>query len=623
MTLALAACLAAGASAQTERVFTYAGDKPIVRHSSFRAETCDLAMHISNPLLAGKQVSHIRVLTDPAAQASEDYKVWLSVGLNLEKNDEGRKVNAPDVVTLSATPDEQGWIDVELPEPYTLTDKGVYVGYSFTITAYDEDAPKPILYSQDRHADGFWFHGSKSAVKWMDYEDRMKGVLPVYVTLKGDYPANSLAVSDWDTEYPRAQVNREYTLPLFVMNLGSDPVSEVEYSYNVAGERHSGKASLAAPLQPNIVDPHVLFLTFAPLAELGSYALDLDVEGVNGGENMSPFRTATLPVECHTLVPVKRVLLEEATGTWCSACPRGAAAIEALGRQYGSRFIGVAYHKGEDPMHTEAEMPKDFTYFPSATLDRGDIIDPYFGPDKSQTQKFAIQPLVEAALRQPATAAVDVASEWADEAHSALKATATVAFTTDMQTEGYKVLFLLTADGLKGDSPLWMQTNSLSGSDPSRLDDILAPWAEKPHKVKDVVYDHVALLSDNPGQGQSLPAAMAVAQTAEVSRDFDLSKAVSVNPQCEGESLVQDKDKLAVVALLTAPDGHVVNAARAAVGESSASGIALPGADAAEVVSVEYVGLDGTRLGAAPDSGICIRLSRHADGTVTADKLIR
>ena len=618
---ALAACCAASLSAQSGRVFTYVGDKPIVTHSSYRAETCDLAMRISNPLLAGKQVSHIRVLTAPDAQPSEDYKVWLSVDLNLEKNAEGKKVNAPDVLTLPAVPDKDGWIDVELPEPYTLTDKGVYVGYSFTITSYSDDGGRPIPYSQDRHADGFWFHGTKSAIKWMDYEDRMKGVLPIYVTLTGDYPSNSLAVSSWATDYPRAQAGSEYTLPLSVMNLGTEPVSEVSYTYSTGQGQRTGSATLSAPLKPDVVNPQLLFLSFAPLDELGNYTLELDLDGVNGAENKSGFRKASLPVEVHTLVPVQRVLLEEATGTWCSACPRGAVAIEALGRQYGSRFIGVAYHGGDDPMRTDAVMPKHFTSFPSATLNRGDIIDPYYGTDHTQTQKFAIQPLVEAALSLPASAAVDVTSEWADQSRQTLRAKATVAFTEDKAPEGYKVLFLLTADGLKGEGGLWMQSNSLSGADPSRLDDVLAPWADKPHKVRDIEYDHVVLLADSPEEGQALPATMAVAQTVSVTRDFALEKAVSANPACQGESLVQDKDKLAVVALLVAPDGTVVNVAKAPAGGSSASALdSLPAENSSPIVAVEYWSLDGRRLGAAPASGLCIRLSRHADGTRTAAK---
>lgn len=595
----------------------------MVTHSSYRAETCDLAMRISNPMLAGKQVSHIRVLTDPDAQPSEDYKVWLSVDLNLEKNDEGKKVNAPDVLTLPAVPDKDGWLDVELPEPYTLTDKGVYVGYSFTITSYSDEGGRPVPYSQDRHADGFWFHGTKSAIKWMDYEDRMKGVLPIYVTLTGDYPANSLAVGSWATDYPRAQAGSEYTLPLSVMNLGTESVSEVSYTYSTGEGQRTGKATLSAPLKPDVVNQQLLFLSFAPLDELGNYTLELDLDGVNGAENKAQFRKVSLPVEVHSLVPVKRVLLEEATGTWCSACPRGAAAIEALGRQYGSRFVGVAYHGGNDPMRTDAEMPKDFEHFPSATLDRGDIIDPYFGTDRTQTQKFAIQPLVEEALSLPAAAAVDVDSEWTDTSRQTLRAEATVAFTEDKVTEGYKVLFLLTADGLKGDGSLWMQSNSLSGSDPSRLDDVLAPWAERPHIVRDMEYDHVVLMADSPADGHALPASMPVAQAASVTRDFDLDKAVSANPACQGESLVQDKDKLAVVALLVAPDGTVVNVAKAPAGGSSASALdALPAGNTSPIVGVEYWSLDGRRLVAAPASGLCIRLSRHADGTLTVDKLL-
>lgn len=77
---------------------------------------------------------------------------------------------------------------------------------------------------------------------------------------------------------------------------------------------------------------------------------------------------------------------------------------------------------------------------------------------------------MEAAPGLPAVAAVDVDSEWLGETRQSLCAEATVAFTEDKATEGCKVLFLLTADGLKGEGSLWMQSNGLSGSDPSRLE---------------------------------------------------------------------------------------------------------------------------------------------------------
>lgn len=45
-----------------------------------------------------------------------------------------------------------------------------------------------------------------------------------------------------------------------------------------------------------------------------------------------------------TFEPIKRVVLEEMTGTTCPNCPRGILAIENLEKVFGDRFIPISYH---------------------------------------------------------------------------------------------------------------------------------------------------------------------------------------------------------------------------------------------------------------------------------------
>ena len=45
----------------------------------------------------------------------------------------------------------------------------------------------------------------------------------------------------------------------------------------------------------------------------------------------------------------KIVIAEEATGTWCGWCPRGAVALDKLSKKYPDHFIGIAVHNA-DPM---------------------------------------------------------------------------------------------------------------------------------------------------------------------------------------------------------------------------------------------------------------------------------
>lgn len=624
--LAVAVSAIAFASLQSfaldTKIFTFVGDRPMVTHTTCRAETCDLAIHLDNPFLNGKKVTRIRVLTDPKAQPMEDFKVWLSMSLNLEENEAGENVNAPDILSVSGTPDSEGWLDVTLPEPYTLTDKGVYAGYSFTITEYSGDGGKPIPYSQDRHPGGFWFHGTKSAIEWMDCEDQMNGVLPVYVYLEGEYPPVSVAVSGWDTEFPYVQIDREFSLPVKMMNLGSEPIREITYRYTVQNSVGEGKVTLVNPIVPDIVDPTTLYLTFGAVTELGGHTVRLDLREANGEANGSEFSGIDLPVECRTLVPVKRVLLEEGTGTWCSACPRGAAAIESLNSLYGTRVIAAAYHAGNDPMSTGARLPASFSYFPGAVLNRGDIIDPYYGDDHTLSQAFAIRPLVDEALDLPAEASVEVMSEWIDEAHDMLDVSAETVFPEGYSGKFYKMLFILTADGLKGPSPLWDQANGLANWNQDSYDENMKAWAAKGNPIVGLEYDHVVLLANAAYEGVPLPDAMEPAETFLARGTFNLKKAVSVFERNKGESLVQDENKLSVIALLVDADGHVVNCAKAPVGGSSLCAVDVFTSEECRLTSTEYYDISGRRL-SSDVCGIQIRISRYSDGSVKADKILR
>lgn len=73
---------------------------------------------------------------------------------------------------------------------------------------------------------------------------------------------------------------------------------------------------------------------------------------------------------------IKRVILEEFTGEWCSACPSGAAAMENIISSNNHKAIGVAVHGG-DPFQTSqtgyldnATYRYDIQYYPSAVIDR-------------------------------------------------------------------------------------------------------------------------------------------------------------------------------------------------------------------------------------------------------------
>ena len=107
--------------ADSAKEYTYVGDDRIVYYGTRRNETYDLAMKFENGALAGKRITAIRAMVNSPAQEIVDCKVWLSTELILEKNENNKKVNAPDILLQEATLGEDGWISATLDEPYTLT----------------------------------------------------------------------------------------------------------------------------------------------------------------------------------------------------------------------------------------------------------------------------------------------------------------------------------------------------------------------------------------------------------------------------------------------------------------------------------------------------------------------
>jgi hypothetical protein len=79
-------------------------------------------------------------------------------------------------------------------------------------------------------------------------------------------------------------------------------------------------------------------------------------------------------------MPTKRLVFEEATGTWCGWCPRGAVGMDELSAEHPGAATQIAVHNS-DPMTVSAydgfitSLP-GFSGFPSIVVDRREIDDP-------------------------------------------------------------------------------------------------------------------------------------------------------------------------------------------------------------------------------------------------------
>ncbi len=89
------------------------------------------------------------------------------------------------------------------------------------------------------------------------------------------------------------------------------------------------------------------------------------------------------PIQVAQPAQDKAVFIEEATGTWCGWCPRGAVYMERLRELFGERFVGVAVHGGRkwEPMRIpeyDAFINDYIDGYPSMVVNRKSslVIDP-------------------------------------------------------------------------------------------------------------------------------------------------------------------------------------------------------------------------------------------------------
>lgn len=102
------------------------------------------------------------------------------------------------------------------------------------------------------------------------------------------------------------------------------------------------------------------------------YFLNVTIVDVNGSaDEVADNNVDEAVMYVVSEVPTKRLLLEEATGTWCTWCPRGAVILEMITEEFED-VIGVAVHRG-DPMEIDpygVEFAGLIPGYPSMLIDR-------------------------------------------------------------------------------------------------------------------------------------------------------------------------------------------------------------------------------------------------------------
>lgn len=551
--VALAAAISTNAAVVD---FTYnTGNGTIVSYGFDKKETVNVAIRIADPSFVGATVTSMSVpVTDLKSIDAGECKAFLTTELNRDG-----KTNVADICTESAVIDANGNLTCTFSQPYTITEKGVYVGYSMpTITS----SARPVAVVKGVAADGLYVFASSSLLKWTAMSANLGYVSAMVVTLGGaDRPANAASIS-LNAKYV-ALCGEKNDLQATVSNLGLNEVRSIGYTYTIDGKT----ANATVDVSPAVVASYgatgaVSLQIEAPTAS-GVYDLELTLTAVNG--EAYDGNKATAKVVVSSIPVANRPLVEEFTGLWCGNCPRGYAALETLNEEYPGEFVALAYHNG-DPMEVMTSYPMNISGYPAAAINRSGIIDP-----NDLYKKWPV------AAEELATSVVSVDLSWVNEEKTVLRSVTKVQFAEDQNGADYRIGACLVSDGLT--SPSWIQSNYYASTAPTgnKLFDEL--FVGTSAQVAGLVFNDVVLSFPNKfGKSGSVPAQVKAVQEVTYIEDFDLN-AIRNTGQLPSNP-IQNIENLRVVGVLFDSKGNPVNCASSAHatagGELEYVGLAAP-----------------------------------------------
>lgn len=307
-----------------------------------------------------------------------------------------------------------------------------------------------------------------------------------------------------------------------VTNLGAQTLTSLDISWSDGTNTYVDNVT-------GISIPYLSKYTFThstplPLPDAVSYNYTVWADNPNGALDANDTNNGLAGVVSGvSYIPSKKMLSEEATGTWCGWCPRGTEWMDYMAEYYPEDFIGIAVHNG-DPMTVTAYDSglngfPGFSGYPSVIIDRNAIWDPSDMEDILQGYLDRIAPIAP-----EVTASIDVATR-------TLTINASAEFVTQLANIDYRFNVALTEDGVTGTGAGYAQTNYYAGpaapTDP--IPNYGLDWDALPATVPaaDMVYNHVgrAILGGWAGSAGSIATSVVAGDFAQkdyVVTDFNI-----------------------------------------------------------------------------------------------------
>lgn len=542
-------------------------------YGTMQADDYHVAMFIPTEVIPeGTKIENLRFWM--AAMSVTNMSIWASTFLP----DDGQ---TPDLCQTSFTYDdrEQREVNGRVMDTYFynipfdgdvfVSGEGIYVGFSFTV---DHISTKivggveqeymwdcmPLAYIENGVNPYSFFLRASSRGAWSNWGEANSAQYLMGALMSGSGRENAVNVEGFGTVYNVK--DEEPQLPVTLSALGSAGASSIDFVVTEADGTESEPIHLDLSQSIAFGARAVVNLPLPAESAVGRQVKTITVTQVNGQPNESEKNIATGNVITLSERVTRKPTVEEFTATWSGKGPRGIVARERMKVNFPDQLVIIANHMNSatktDPMaldyYFEQAMPgaNAADFVPQTAINRVKVVDSYFGSTPGKNNAIRLD--LNEAVKELAPAQLTLTPRWdADEAVVTIDTDVNFLYSDDEGT--YALAYVVTEDGMQGDTEEWNQENTYSGNTWLDASDWLIPWTQKRPSVSGVIYDDVAIAA--LGIGCGLEGSLSpVFQEGTPLRH-------TITYDVDSNELVQDKSRLKVAVLLfNTETGEIVNA---------------------------------------------------------------
>ncbi len=335
-----------------------------------------------------------------------------------------------------------------------------------------------------------------------------------------------------------------------IKNVGVSKITSVEVEWSING---------GTPIVENYtVDLNNLVESAAlPLSQTISYPggignIDFAITKVNGTvDDKASNNTRSLAIEGVVPAPNKKIVVEEATGTWCQWCPRGAVYMDSLTKLYPNYFIGIAVHNADPMVHAPYDLGMrsfpGFTGFPSVVTNRRTLGDP-----------SGMEPVFFNQIVELTPVALDLGAAY-DANTRQLQVEVKADFSEDV-TGDYRFNLVIVEDGVKGTTSAYNQSNAYAGGN----NGVMGGYELLPNPVPAarMVYNHVGrtIMDGWAGTAGYLPTDIPAGTSYLKAYNYVIPATYIFS-------------NIKLVAMMLDPNGEIINANELSIDEAIANGL--------------------------------------------------